>query len=145
MAGEEVDVKFSVIHTSRKSLCPKIDTCEYPTSIPPFPQNLRRSHHDLGVDRSQTYRCAASGHILTAGSTNRSPSMNRANRDGLEFDDLPDVTTTGLSALLRRDSALDAAIRDLISQLHDVSEVTFGWNNYSPSTRTASEDTNSTG
>jgi hypothetical protein len=61
----------------------------------------------------------------------------------LDFNDVPDVASTPLSALLRRDPALDSAIRDLISQLKNPPEVTLGWNNLAR--YIASTDTSSTG
>jgi hypothetical protein len=69
--------------------------------------------------------------------------MSHEEREGLDFTDLPDVASTGLSALLRRDLALDSAIRDLVTRLKDRPEVTLAWNNYVVR-RTDSPDPNST-
>jgi hypothetical protein len=49
----------------------------------------------------------------------------------LIFSNLPDVTISSLSALLREDDpVLNAAIRDLVAALKEPTEVTLGWNNY---------------
>jgi len=64
--------------------------------------------------------------------------MSRGDQDGLEIGDLPDVTSTSLSHLLRRDAKVESAIRDLVAHLREDPEVMFAWNNYAPYSNTAS-------
>lgn len=57
--------------------------------------------------------------------------MNQGDSADLVPNDVPDVSSTGLSSLLGNDDpALTAAVRDLVARLSDAAEVTLGWNNY---------------
>ncbi|WP_229075206.1 hypothetical protein [Actinoplanes sp. DH11] len=71
--------------------------------------------------------------------------MDRKDEAALEFEELPDVAGSGLSALMNPDPKMERAIRDLIARLDHPSEVTFGWNSFLDSECTASKNTSSNG
>jgi hypothetical protein len=70
--------------------------------------------------------------------------MDRKDEAALEFEELPDVAGSGLTALMNPDPTMTKAICDLISRLDHPSEVPFGWNSFLQSEPTASERTTST-